>query len=124
MGHAYRLYEHAAPRLYGDRVLLVGDAAGLAYPVSGEGIRPAVESGLLAAAVIQQAADYRGESLAEYHRLLTRRLGMPRQPGIEAMLPGAWMNFLGPRLLTNRSFCRHVLLDKWFLHRGQAALAN
>jgi flavin-dependent dehydrogenase len=29
-------------------VLLIGDAAGLAYPESGEGIRPAVESGLIA----------------------------------------------------------------------------
>ena len=30
----------------------VGDAAGLAYPQSGEGIRPAVESGLMAATVV------------------------------------------------------------------------
>ena len=31
-------------------MLLIGDAAGLAYPESGEGIRPAIESGRLAAA--------------------------------------------------------------------------
>ena len=40
-------------------MLLVGDAAGLAYPQSGEGIRPAIESGLLAAATIVEAdGDY------------------------------------------------------------------
>ena len=36
-------------------VLLIGDAAGLAYKQSGEGIRPAIESGLLAAQAILAA---------------------------------------------------------------------
>ena len=48
-GHAYLLYPDAARPLVADGALLVGDAAGLAYPESGEGIRPAVESALLAA---------------------------------------------------------------------------
>jgi hypothetical protein len=43
-GHAYLLYEAQRPRLVDDGALLVGDAAGLAYAASGEGIRPAVES--------------------------------------------------------------------------------
>ena len=51
-GHAYRIYERIAPKLIEDRVLFIGDAAGLAYPQSGEGIRPAVESGLMAADVL------------------------------------------------------------------------
>jgi flavin-dependent dehydrogenase len=38
-GHAYLLYGQAPRRLVDDGVLLVGDAAGLAYPRSGEGIR-------------------------------------------------------------------------------------
>ncbi len=59
-GHAYRIYERIAPKLVDDGVLFIGDAAGLAYPQSGEGIRPAVESGLLAADVLAAAAgDYR-----------------------------------------------------------------
>jgi flavin-dependent dehydrogenase len=36
-------------------VVLIGDAAGLAYAQSGEGIRPAIESGLLAAGAIVAA---------------------------------------------------------------------
>ena len=48
-GHAYLLYSHASAPVVGDGVLLIGDAAGLAYPQSGEGIRPAIESGLMAA---------------------------------------------------------------------------
>ena len=55
MAMARPLYAvNAAPsaRLVGDGVLLIGDAAGLADPQSGEGIRQAVESGLLAAETI------------------------------------------------------------------------
>jgi len=55
-GHAYLLRGRSQRRLVDDGVLLIGDAAGLAYPQSGEGIRPAVESGLIAAAVIAQPA--------------------------------------------------------------------
>jgi geranylgeranyl reductase family protein len=55
LGHAYLLYDARRPRLVDDGVLLVGDAAGLAYAQSGEGIRPAVESGLLAAGAIAAA---------------------------------------------------------------------
>ena len=40
---------HRPRPLIGDGVLVAGDAAGLAYPESGEGIKPAVESGRLAA---------------------------------------------------------------------------
>jgi geranylgeranyl reductase family protein len=63
-GHAYLLYGHAVRRQIEDGVLLVGDAAGLAYPQSGEGIRPAVESGLMAAATLIEAqGDYRRHQL-------------------------------------------------------------
>ena len=52
-------------------VLLIGDAAGMAYSPSGEGIRPAVESGLLAADVILEAAgDYRLARLEPYRATL------------------------------------------------------
>ena len=48
-GHAYLLHGDSRRPLLGEHSLLIGDAAGLAYDFSGEGIRPAVESGLLAA---------------------------------------------------------------------------
>lgn len=50
-GHAYRI-RRPGRRLSDERVLLVGDAAGLAWPESGEGIAPAVESGIAAADLI------------------------------------------------------------------------
>ena len=51
-GHAYVVRMRAPRRPSGDGWLLVGDAAGLARPLSGEGIGPAVRSGHLAARMI------------------------------------------------------------------------
>jgi geranylgeranyl reductase family protein len=48
-GHAYVVRRQAPRRLTGPRFCLVGDAAGLARDLSGEGIGPAVRSGRLAA---------------------------------------------------------------------------
>jgi geranylgeranyl reductase family protein len=48
-GHAYAVRRGRPRRLAGARFALVGDAAGLARDVSGEGIGPAVRSGVLAA---------------------------------------------------------------------------
>jgi geranylgeranyl reductase family protein len=48
-GHAYVVRRQAPRRLAGERFCLVGDAAGLARDLSGEGIGPAVKSGRLAA---------------------------------------------------------------------------
>jgi geranylgeranyl reductase family protein len=123
-GHAYQLYDNAEPLLVGDGVLLIGDAAGLAYPQSGEGIRPAVESGLIAAAVILQAAGkYRREDLADYPARLVARLGKPATQGMLGWLPAAWLHALASKLLVQRWFSRHVVMDQWFLHRNQRALA-
>jgi menaquinone-9 beta-reductase len=55
-GHAYVLYDHGIRDVIGSHALLIGDAAGLAYTQSGEGIRPAVESAFLAAKSILGAA--------------------------------------------------------------------
>jgi geranylgeranyl reductase family protein len=49
-GHAYVVRRRAPRRLCGPRFCLVGDAAGLARDLSGEGIGPAIRSGRLAAA--------------------------------------------------------------------------
>lgn len=124
-GHAYLLYGHALRPHIADGMLLVGDAAGLAYPQSGEGIRPAVESGLMAAGVIiKAAADYSAEKLQPYSRALELRFG----PAVESSssdtsrATALMRNFLAHRLLNNRLFTRHVLLDRWFLHSHQSAL--
>ena len=52
-GHAYVVRRQAPRRLAGPRFMLVGDAAGLARDLSGEGIGPAIRSGLLAAAAAE-----------------------------------------------------------------------
>jgi len=120
-GHAYLLYGHGARKLFDAGVVLIGDAAGLAYPESGEGIRPAVESALLAAATLIEAGrDYRIQNLAPYQKRLQQRLGMSGPA--ETRLPAAWQSFIGGKLLSNAWFTRHVVLDRWFLHARQGAL--
>ncbi len=122
-GHAYQLYERTQPVLCSDGVLLVGDAAGLAYPQSGEGIRPAVESGLLAAEVIVAAAgDYAAERLQPYARRLTARLGKPRPNSASDWLPASWLRVLAARLMASRSFARRVVIERWFLHMHDPAM--
>jgi flavin-dependent dehydrogenase len=122
LGHAYQLYRQVTPVLAGDGALLVGDAAGLAYAQSGEGIRPAIESGLLAAQQILAAAgDYSQDRLAPYATNLMARLGKPATGNL-TWLPQAWLHWTARRLLAQRWFCRQVVMDKWFLHAKEAAL--
>jgi geranylgeranyl reductase family protein len=116
-GHAYQLYERAEPELFDDSVLLVGDAAGLAYPQSGEGIRPAVESGLVAADVIVAAAgNYGRDSLVPYRQRIHERLGVPRGCSASEWLPASWLRFVAARLLASQRFSRQVVIERWFLH--------
>jgi flavin-dependent dehydrogenase len=118
-GHAYLLYESTPRQVAADGLLLVGDAAGLAAPESGEGIRPAVESGRLAADVVLAARGrFRREDLEPYARALRARLG-PRRRRVE----------LPPRLAELASFllgvpwlARHVVLDRWFLRSNRETL--
>jgi geranylgeranyl reductase family protein len=123
-GHAYLLYSHSPRRLVDDGVLLIGDAAGLAYPQSGEGIRPAVESALLAAGtVIAANGHFTREALAPYGQALSARFG-PRQrrAGAAGLLPGPLKRLLAEKLLGTRWFARSVVIDRWFLHRDVPAL--
>jgi flavin-dependent dehydrogenase len=125
-GHAYLLLGYSPRPLVADNALLIGDAAGLAYAPSGEGIRTAVESGILAAqAIVQARGGYRGEPLQAYAALLAARFHT--KPGQEKplswRLPASVRNFAGRLLLKSESFCRHTVMERWFLHRDQPALA-
>ena len=117
-GHAYLLYHHARRRLLDDGMLLVGDAAGLAYPQSGEGIRPAVESALLAAQVIAECdGDYRCENLQSYVDLLEARFGQREPaPGLLDKLPAGFRQAAARLLMRNHWFSRNILTTRWFLH--------
>jgi len=75
-GHSYFLYDPAhLERASQDNALLVGDALGLAHPVTGEGILPAVVSGACAAEAILagDAASY-GVRLARHPVIADYRL--------------------------------------------------
>jgi hypothetical protein len=105
--------------------MLIGDAAGLAYAQSGEGIRPAVESGLMAAATILEAFG-RGDTfrLDSYAERVRVRFGAGYPPGAASgLLPDGAVRAFGRALLRSRLFVRHVVLDRWFLHAGQPSLA-
>ena len=123
-GHAYFLFGHSKRKLVDDRVLLIGDSAGLAYPQSGEGIRPAVESGLMAAEIIRSAqGDYCRPNLDRYATMLHNRFA-PGGGQIEQLahhIPAFLRNFAGRQLLKTQTFCRMVVQD-WFLHAEDSPL--
>ena len=121
-GHAYLASGTAGRPVVGDGVLLVGDAAGLAYPESGEGIKPAIESALLCARTLIAAGGRHGvEDLASYQDAVARlhpavRRGSPRLRPVETAI--------GRVLMQSRSFTRHVVLDRWFLRTASRAARN
>ncbi len=125
-GHAYILYPKATRPLLKDGVMIIGDAAGLAYPESGEGIRPAVESAILAAQVIIQAeGDYSLTTLSDYQTRLEERLGKRgAQKELMDFLP-VWLkqSFAGA-LLSSHWFVRNYVVERWFLHSDQPPLTS
>lgn len=125
-GHAYLLYTSARRSVVDEGVMLIGDAAGLAYPQSGEGIRPAVESGLLAANVVLAAGGkYDRGKLEPYAAALIRRFGARARSsgaGNGFSLPLVLRQRLGGWLLGNPWFSRRIVLDRWFLHRHEPRL--
>ncbi len=80
------------PKLYSDGVLVVGDSAMLANPVTGEGADLAVLSGRLAGEVAIQAhmsGDYTSRTLTQYQRLLSNSFAvrdMKKQSGLLAYI--------------------------------------
>jgi flavin-dependent dehydrogenase len=120
-GHAYQLAGAPSRRVVGNGVMLAGDAGALAHPRSGEGIRPAIESGLLAAATIAEAnGDYSYERLTPYARRLEHRFGGGPLAGLMRLVPNdiatRVSTALAPWLLDRSWFVRHVVLDRWFLN--------
>jgi menaquinone-9 beta-reductase len=128
LGHAYLLYGVSERKPVDDGVLLIGDSVGLAYKQSGEGIRPAIESGLLAAqAIVAAQGDYSREGLRPYEALLENRFGASGQDWASKTgqhLPSAWIGALGRTLLGSRWFVRGTVINRWFLHAGESALTR
>ncbi len=125
-GHAYLLYGKTSREVVGEGWMLIGDAAGLAYSQSGEGIRPAIESGLLAAKVIAAAGGkYDRERLSPYRAVIASRFGKSQRDwasNIGRRISPRLIASLAPLLLATRWFCRRVVLERWFLHLQEPAL--
>ncbi|MBE9138620.1 NAD(P)/FAD-dependent oxidoreductase [Nodosilinea sp. LEGE 07088] len=64
-GHGYYLFDSGG-EVQNENAFVVGDAAGLASKDLGEGIGPAIESGLLAANAIVGQAEYRKSAIAAF----------------------------------------------------------
>jgi geranylgeranyl reductase family protein len=112
-GHAY-LASGTGPRpLTGDGMMVVGDAAGLAYPESGEGIRPAVESGRLAAETLVAGGGRIGRDDLQPYEAELRTRYPPARPYPDAF--SGVVKALGRGLMRSPAFTRHVLIDRWFL---------
>jgi flavin-dependent dehydrogenase len=114
-GHAYLLRGTSTRTVVGEGFLLVGDAAGLACPYSGEGIRPAVESGLFAAKSLADANGIYSRERLDAYRMQIAASGRSRIASLSRCLPPRWIGYLVRRLLRKRWFVQSVVLDRWFL---------
>jgi len=104
-------------------ILLVGDAAGLAYTQSGEGICPAIESGMIAAKVVEDAkGNYSIDQLNNYQRLNRQRFGKRDGNNKYLKMPIGIKKYMANKLLKTKWFARHIVLDKWFLHANTQPL--
>lgn len=126
LGHAYWLFGHSERTILDNHILLIGDAAGLAYPESGEGIRPAIESGLIAAhSILSAQGDYSARRLELYRDLLNDRLSR-KHSALESLaqfIPQSVRETCGRTLLRSHSFCRNIVCDCWFLRVDERPLA-
>src|SRR5213594_338424 len=116
-GHAYLVCEPPHRKRHDEGVALIGDSAGLAYSQSGEGIRPSIESGLLAAATILEAnGRYSRPQLERYVQRLQQRFVVGSVRRRPAPIGSGVATRIVPWLLETRWFVRNVVLDRWFLH--------
>jgi geranylgeranyl reductase family protein len=121
-GHAYLVSAAPRRRMVDTGVLLAGDAAGLAYPSSGEGIRPAIESGLIAASTIIAAKGrYTLTSLQPYEQQLRDRLGLESEPRTTPAWRAALATTVAPWLFGMPWFVRHQVIERGFLRSQEPA---
>ena len=116
-GHAYLASGVGTNPVTGPGVMLVGDAAGLAYPESGEGIKPAVESGRLAAETLIAAGGRHDiDDLQPYAEALRAR-----HPAVAARSAavGAVSAVLGRMVLRSPTLTRKLVLNRWFLRAAE-----
>jgi flavin-dependent dehydrogenase len=122
-GHAYVVRRRAPRRLAGDRFCLVGDAAGLARDLSGEGIGPAIKSGILAAEAVE-ARLRRGVGLDAYAAAIVRRYGTGETGWLGrqlARIPDSWARVVVRAMLNTEATRRRVVFGRIFGMREVAS---
>jgi flavin-dependent dehydrogenase len=116
-GHAYHATGAGTRPLVAPGAVVIGDAAGLAYPESGEGIRPAIESAVAAARTLISAGGRHGlEDLRPYETAI-RAGHRPRLQTSGVLRPA--VRATGRALLQHsRWFTRRFVVERWFLRAG------
>jgi geranylgeranyl reductase family protein len=115
-GHAYVVRRQAPRRLSGPGFCLIGDAAGLARDLSGEGIGPAIRSGFLAAAAAEGWLR-RGAGLDGYARQVVALYGAGEPTWIGrqiSRLPEALARLTVRLVLGSARARRRVVFDSIF----------
>src|SRR5258707_8888036 len=78
----------------------------------------------MAAEIIRDGGgDYRASKLRAYADRLTARFGPKTARSPSNLLPFSWKRSLAAKLLIWPWFARHVVVDRWFLHRHEPALS-
>lgn len=118
-GHAYALRLTKPRKVSGPSFLLLGDAAGLARGVSGEGIGPAVASARLAArTVLEHAHQGRPERIADdYAAGVAEHFGNARSSAASRMIdliPRAWLHAIGRFVCANDVLRRRLVFEGAF----------
>ena len=115
-GHAYVVRRRAPRRLAGDGFCLIGDAAGLARDLSGEGIGPAIRSGLWAAEAVRHHLRH-GVPLEAYADRIVSRYGRGETGWLGrqlSRLPDAVCRLLVRATLATGATRRHLVLGGIF----------
>jgi len=120
LGHAYLLFPHSPRKMIDDGLMLIGDSTGVAYARSGEGIRPAIESGMMAADVIlSRRGRTSAADLAPYEAQMLLRFGRKSHRTVADLLPFGLKGVIARNLMKSSWFCRNVVVNKWFMNMNQ-----
>ncbi len=128
-GHFYKFYPAAPRKLVHHRALLIGDSAGLAYNVSGEGIKPAIISAHIAAETVKEIvdlasgdierSDFSEEALNSYDKRIVKEFGNRNYRSNRDTNPKAspFLKFIFNNILLGTRVGRKYIIEKFFLKK-------